>query len=70
MRWHRRRYPDGVLLCVPTGDERRRIQLRRMWKRLRDQPGISADVFGDDQTTVLSVAPNGTQVVGAYGGPV
>jgi hypothetical protein len=66
----RGRYRIGVLLGVPTSDERRRIKLRRLWKRLRDQPDMSVDIFADDQTTILSVAPIGTQVVGAYGYPV
>jgi hypothetical protein len=66
----RGRYRIGVLLGVPIGDERRVRQLRRLWKRLRDQPDMSADIFGDDTTMILSIAPVGTPVVGAYGGPV
>jgi hypothetical protein len=59
-----------VLLSAPIGDERRTRQLRRLWKRLQDQPDMTADVFADDDTMILSVAPTGTQVVGAYGAPV
>jgi hypothetical protein len=66
----RSRYDRGVLLSAPIGDERRCRQLRRLWKRLRDQPDMAADVFADDNVMILSVAPTGDRVVGAYGGPV
>jgi hypothetical protein len=68
----RGRYQHGVQLTAPAGDERRTRQLRRLWKRLQDQPDMSAHIFGDedDRWLILFVAPTGTQVVGAYGGPV